>query len=459
MFSGFFLEIFIAWRYLRSQAKVPIFNVGTRVSLIFMAIMVFVMVIVLSVFIGFQETVHKTLQNSGNHLTVMRRDGKPFYGYKKVFSRSQQNHDFSKYILHAFPSISLNVLLENYGQFEGKGLRAVPFLNAKKIKNDPKALDTLSLDTLSIEERAKYFPPLVYYNEKYLKKFNRGRYVILGREMARYYGLRLGERIHLLLPKGGFLSTDIKIKQESFIIAGLYRTGFYEFDSNLIFMSLQTAQSVLKIPRQATEMIFQLENLDNIEQTKKILHEDILHPRFSYFIRTIYEERGNFLAALQLEKTLMMVILSLLIVAGAAGIWVTVRLLIKAREKSIGMLRTMGMSRRSLIFIFTAHSMFIGFLSAAIGGSLGIYTANRMETLIILIEDTINGLCNAVWYQCAEIELVPKNIYYFDHIPIQAEMGVILGIALSTLILSGLAGYFPARIAAHLDPVVCIRSE
>ena len=272
-------------------------------------------------------------------------------------------------------------------------------------------------------------------------------------------GLGLGERINLLLPKGAYLSKDINIKPQSFIIAGFYRTGFYEFDSNLIFMSLRSAQRILQIPSQASEIIFQLNDLEELEGAQNLLLESLAKPNYQFNVHTIREERGNFLAALQLEKTLMLIILSLLIIAGIAGIWVTVRLLIRSKTRSIGMLRSMGMSRSSLLFIFTLHSMLIGFLATALGGSLGIYVAKRMETLIILIEDLINNSCRALFSYCNPIRLIPANIYYFDHLPVQAELGIVFGISLATLILSGLAGYLPAREASSLDPIQSIRNE
>ena len=440
------LELFIAWRYMRSQERVPFFNTGTRVSLLFMALMVFVMIIVLSVFIGFQETVHKTLENSGYHMRLVQQNGKPFYGYRRILRRVQKSPDLQKQLRQAFASISLNILFESYNQFEGKALRAIPYISKFKSAGD-------------VEKSMAYFPRLVHYNKKYIKAFDRGNYVLVGREMARYYGLRLGKRINLLFPKGAYLSKDINIKQKVFTIAGFYRTGFYEFDSNLIFMSLKTAQRILELPSQASELIFQLKSLEELDTAQELLAQSLAKPNYQFTIHTIREERGNFLAALQLEKTLMLIILSLLIIAGIAGIWVTVRLLIRSKARSIGMLRSMGMSRSSLLFIFTLHSMFIGFLATAIGGSLGIYVANRLETLIILVEDMINKSCNALFANCTAIRLIPANIYYFDHLPVQAELSIVFGIALSTLILSGLAGYLPAREASRLDPIQSIRNE
>ena len=437
------VEIFIAWRYLRSHGRVPFFNTGTRVSFLFMALMVFVMNIVLSVFIGFQTTVHKTLQQSDYHLTVMRQNGRPFSEYPQILAKAQQDPNLKKILRYSFGSIASNVLLEKYGEFEGKRLHALPF-----VRHAPQ-----------LRQKMQYFPHLVHYNKKYLQRFDKGNYVLIGREMARNYGLQIGKTIRLLLPRGGFLNRDIHINQQIFVIAGFYRTGFYEFDANLIFSSLKTAQRVLHTPQQVNQIVFQVHDLDNLELAQRHIYPHLPQPNYRYSMYTIWEKHGNFLAALQLEKTLMLIILSLLIMAGVAGIWVTVRLSVRAKSQSIGMLRAMGMSSSSLLFIFTLHSIFIGFLATGIGSSLGIYVANQMETLILIIEDIVNSSCRAMFGDCARITLIPDNIYYFDHLPVQADLGIIFGISLATLILSGLAGYFPAREAAQLDPVQAIRNE
>ena len=437
------VEIFIAWRYLRSQGRVPFFNTGTRISFLFMALMVFVMNIVLSVFIGFQTTVHKTLQQSDYHLTVMRQNGRPFAEHPQILANARQDANLKKILRYSFGSITLNVLLEKYGEFEGKRMHALPFVR----------------QTTTLRQKMQYFPRLVHYNKKYLQRFDKGNYVLIGREMARNYGLQIGNTIRLLLPRGGFLNRDIQVNQQRFVIAGFYRTGFYEFDANLIFSSLKTAQRVLHTPRQVNQIIFQVHDLNQLDLAQQYIYSHLPQPNYRYSIYTIWEKHGNFLAALQLEKTLMLVILSLLIMAGVAGIWVTVRLSVRAKSQSIGMLRAMGMSSSSLLFIFTLHSIFIGFLATSIGSSLGIYVANQMETIILLIEDIANSSCRAIFGDCARITFIPDNIYYFDHLPVQADLGIIFGISLATLILSGLAGYFPAREAAQLDPVQAIRNE
>ncbi len=443
MFKGLFLEIFIALRYLRGQGRTVVFSLGTRLSFIFMSLMVFIMVVVLSVFNGFQQEVHRSLWNSGYHITINKQNQAFSENVSSnLLERVSERPDLKGKVRSVFPSISINALLEIQNQFEGKAVRAIT-VNPEDIEKG----------------ELKDFPRIVHYDIDLLRRFKGGNFVIIGREMARYYGWKVGDRIKLYLPQGGSISKGMQIRQEDFRIAGFFRTGYYEFDLNIIFMSLETAQRAMFMHDNITEVIVQLNNLSNLDGMKHEVRQLLPGNPYSFMIRTIKDERGNFLAALQLEKTLMIIIMGLLIIAGVAGIWVTVHLLVKSKNRSIGMLRSMGLPTTSIIVIFTAHSMLIGFLSTALGGALGIFIANRLESIIQLIEEILNGSCQWLVGNCVPVQLIPRNIYYFDHLPVYADMNVIFGVALTTMILSGLAGYFPSRRAAILDPVETIRND
>lgn len=441
--SGYLLELFIAARYLRGQSRLSLFSLGTRLSFIFMALMVLIMVVVLSVFTGFQTEVRRSLWNAGYHVTLTRSlSGSSFQNYGTIVSILKDDPALKPQIRTVFPSITANGLLEYQNRFEGKALRALP----------------VQKDQL-VGGRLDDFPTLVHYDQRLLDRFADDNMVIVGREMARFYGWQVGDTITLFLPAGGVMTRGMQIKRADFTIAGYFRTGFYEFDMNLMFVSLSTAQRLLDLQGRATEIIVQLNDLSQLDATRQTLRESLPGNRFDYSMRTIKDERGNFLAALELEKTLMMFILGLLIVAGIAGIWVTSYLLVKAKSRSIGMLRAMGMTMRSVLIIFTGHSMLIGFLASAIGGTGGIIFSRYLEAIIQLVEDHANQACHVFSSNCVPVHLIPRQIYYFDHLPVYTDIGFVFGIAMVTMILSGFAGYFPARQAARLDPVQTIRND
>lgn len=440
--KNLYLELFIASRYLRGYSKLTLFNTGTRLSLLFMTLMVFIMVVVLSVFNGFQSEVKRSLWNSGYHITISPSNpNKTFSNYEEIVSTLSKNLEANS-IRSIFPAIFVNGLLEYQGRFEGKGIRAIPVftedLNSGNLKN---------------------FPQLVHWDQNFIKFINQNNIAIIGKEMARYYGWQVGDKITVFLPKGGIFSRGIQIQRADLIIGGFFRTGFYEFDLNLIFLSLDTAQRLMQIPNQSTSIIVQLNDLSNIDEYKFLVREKLPGNPYDYSITTIKEERGNFLAALQLEKTLMMLILGLLILAGIAGIWITSHLLVQSKKKSIGMLRAMGLPTRSILLIFVSYSMLIGFLSCLAGSTLGIFASDNLENFIKFIEDFLNQMCSVLFHNCKTIHLIPKNIYYFDHLPVKTDLAFVVSISLFTMILSGLAGYLPAKNASQIEPVETIRND
>lgn len=438
----FFLEFFIASRYLRGHNKLTLLNTGTRLSLLFMTLMVFIMVVVLSVFNGFQTEVKRSLWNSGYHIMISPANpNKLFSNYFEIIQYLQKNLD-TKIVRSVFPAIFVNSLLEYQGRFEGKGIRAIPVYE-EDLENG----------------NLKDFPQLVHWDQNLLTAMNQKEIAIIGKEMARYYGWQVGDKITVFLPKGGIFSRGIQIQRVDLIIGGFFRTGFYEFDLNLIFLSFNTAQRVMQIPKQASSIVVQLNDLRNIDELKYLIRENLLGNPYDYSITTIKEERGNFLAALQLEKTLMMMILGLLILAGIAGIWITSHLLVQSKRKSIGMLRAMGLPTKSILLIFVSYSMLIGFFSSLFGGTLGIFASDNLEIFIKFLEDIINQMCLIFFHNCRAIHLIPKNIYYFDHLPVQTDLSFVVSISMFTMILSGLAGYFPAKHASMIEPVETIRNE
>ena len=435
MASRVYLELFIALRYLRGRGRTAIFQTGTRLSLVFLSIMVFVMVLVLSVFEGFQREVRQSLWNSGYHIAVRpAAAGTVFRDHAKLVGLLEKIPGARS----SYPGLTVSGLLEWGGNYEGKLIRALPVHREDVARG-----------------RLRDFPEIVHDREDLLGRFVAGDAILVGREVASYYRWQLGDRIRLFLPRGGILRKNMQVMQHTFVIAGFFRTGYYEFDQNLFLLSFETARRVLGVDG-AGEIVLQLRDVDSLDRSAEQVKQALGDPD-RYAIETIRDTKGNFLAALQLERTFMVLIMGLLILAGAAGIWVTVHLLIRAKQTSIGMLRAMGLPLSSTVLVFTVNSMVIGLLAAVIGGGLGIFSAQHLESFIYLVEDGMNGMCDLISGNCTHVELIPRNIYYFDRLPVSIDPGLIFGVGLLTCILSGLAGYFPARRAALQDPIRAIR--
>lgn len=407
--------------------------------------MVFIMTLVLSVFNGFEQEIHRLLASSGNHITITRANASiPIANHRAVLTSYRAAPVLSRLMKVSYPAISVNGLLGIEDRFEGKRIRALPVPSGGLVSG----------------EAGKIFPRIVHYKREYLDRFDGGNYVLIGRRIARKHGWKPGDRLNLLMPRGGeYFARGSGVSRGSFIIAGFFRTGFLEFDNNIIIMSLKTAQRIMRMGDAVSEIIVQLHNLSHLTRARALVHENIPDNPYLYNISTIREERGNFLAAVNLEKTLMTFVMGLLILAGAAGIWVTVYLLVNDKRQSIGMLRAMGLPLRSINIIFTMSALFIGLFATLIGGSLGIFLTGRLDATIKMVEDAVFVTCRVFSDSCAPFRILPENIYYFDYLPVYPDLNVIFGIGLVTLILSGFAGFFPSRRAALMEPADSIRQE
>lgn len=433
----------MAARFLRGTGRTVVFGPGIRLSFVFMSTMVFIMVLVISVFNGFEREIHRLLSESGNHITISRGNARlQLDNYREVLASIEDNPELSGRVRRVYPAISVNALIALHDRFEGKLLRAVPVRDA---------------DT--VDGRFRDFPRIVHYNEAYLRGFSGGNYILVGRRLARQYGWKVGDDVSIFIPAGGELGAGMQVGRGVYRIAGLIRSGFNEYDLNVVYMSFATAQRSAGFRGAAGEVVVQLNKLRDLDRVKSSVREAVPGNPYMYSFSTLREEKGNFLAAVSLEKTLMSTVLILLVLAGAAGIWITVHLRVVEKRRSIGMLRSMGLPATSISIVFTLNAILIGLVAAALGGLLGIFVASNLEVGIKLVESIINSVCLSVKGSCQPFSLLPENIYYFDYLPVSADLNVVFGVAVLTMVLSGLAGYFPSRLAATVEPVEAIRFE
>ena len=137
----------------------------------------------------------------------------------------------------------------------------------------------------------------------------------------------------------------------------------------------------------------------------------------------------------------------------------TVYSLVRAKRKSIGTLKALGLPSRDILLIFTLNAMIVGILSSLAGGVFGIFIATNLEIIVTGLGEVINLFGQFMDPNWRTVELVPKDIYYFDHIPVDIDISFIFMVTSAATILSGIAGYFPARWAALLNPVDTIRND
>jgi lipoprotein-releasing system permease protein len=252
--------------------------------------------------------------------------------------------------------------------------------------------------------------------------------------LARFYGLKPGDEIALLSPVSGAAGDGWRYK---FRIAGIFNSGMYDYDRNLILVPLENAQAIFNLPLDVVSGVgVKLANIDKANEVKELIRRQV---GFAYEVRTWIEQNENFFAALNLEKFAMFVILILIVLVASFNIISTLIVTVTSKTKDIGILRSIGVPSSAIRQVFTLYGLALGFIGTfwGLAGGLGLSYILRETELIKL----------------------PQTVYYIDHLPVLIQLNDILLITGSAMLISFLATIYPAAKAASLDPVEALRYQ
>jgi len=430
-------EFFIGFRYLRTKRKQGFISFNTLLSLLIVFIGVFILIVVISVMNGFQSQIKDKILDVDFHVSI-----------SKSYSSSETTiKNYSK-IINRIKDIDEIKVINPY--VEGQALF--------RWKNDISPIAVRGVgDKNSMPENLKKV--IVEGPKEFLGQ----RGVYIGVEMGKYYGISVGERIELVIPKGRLTAAKgIEPGIERYKVLGFFRTGYYEFDSKLVLMSLTQCQKLYGVGKTISGIGLKLKDIYKMDVVAEKVRSRI---GFSFSTMTAEQKNHNLFYALKLEKLIMMIILFLVIVSAGFTIMGTLVMVVMEKKKSIGVLKAMGTKPSSIMIIFILEGFFIGIMGTLLGVILGLATALNLEAIILWIQNVLNIVFLNI-HQIfdlpgiyTKIILVPKNIYYIDSIPTEIVTEYIVFISIFAVFLSTVAAIFPAWHASRLNPVEAIRYE
>jgi lipoprotein-releasing system permease protein len=405
-------ELFVALRYLFSRRKQTFIYIISLMSILGVALGVGALVLVLGVYNGLTTDMRDKILGANAHGIVMSHIPSAFEHTPNLTERIRAVPG----VVAAMPFIYTEVMLSAGGGVKGVVLRGV---------NPAEAPDVLSMlrqiKSGSVAGLQKEGTPGI----------------IIGEELARRLGLGLASRVNLLSPSGQKTSSGYSPRIRPFEIAGIFKTGMFEYDSSLAFVSLEAARDVLGLPPAFLSGIeITVADVYEADKTAALLTE-ALGPGF--YVRTWMEMNANLFAALKLEKVGMFILLAMVVLIGSFSIVTSLVMLVMEKTRDIAIMLSMGATPGMIRRIFMLQGTIIGVIGTLSGYALGLTLGELLKR-----------------YQFIKL---PDNVYTVDHLPIIITASDVCIVGASALLLCFLATLYPARQAARLQPAEALRYE
>ncbi|MCA1939538.1 MAG: lipoprotein-releasing ABC transporter permease subunit [Caenispirillum bisanense] len=413
VFSAF--ERMMAFRYLRARRREGFVSVIAGFSLLGIALGVATLIIVMAVMNGFRQELLTRILGLNGHVTVFS-NGPNFFDYEGAAGEIRGLPG----VVAVTPMIEGQVMATANGQSGGAIVRgaAMETLAQRKIIADN--IVQGSLADLGDEK------------------------ILIGQRMAEKYGLRLGDKLSLISPKGNVTAFGTVPRVRGYEVGAIFNVGMYEYDSSFVFMPLAAAQVYFQQPEAVTHLEVVLDNADRTESAMTAIAGD-LGPGYRLF--DWRRTNSSFFNALQVERNVMFLILTLIILVAAFNIISGLIMLVKDKGRDIAILRTMGASRGSVMRIFFMAGASVGVAGTLGGLGLGVAFAANIEEIRQFLQ-SLTGT-----------ELFSAEIYFLAHMPAEMDWNEVLSVVLMALGLSFGATIYPSWRAARLDPVEALRYE
>ncbi len=414
-FSAF--ERLVAWRYLRSRRKETVISVIASISFIGIMLGVATLIIVMAVMNGFRAELLTRILGINGHLIMQPMDT-PLEDYGAVAQRINGIAG----VKYAIPLIDGQVLASGSA---GPGTGAL----VRGIRGEDIA--RISLVANNIRQGS-------------LVGFDDGEGVAIGRRMADNLGLALGDSITLVSPDGDVTPMGTTPRVKAYPVTAIFEVGMSEYDSSIIFMPLTEAQLYFNMEGRAQTIEVFVDNPDDVEALKAPVEAAAQRP----ILLSDWRQRNQtFFSALQVERNVMFMILTLIVLVASLNIISGLVMLVKDKGRDIAILRTMGATRGAVLRIFLMTGAAIGVSGTLAGVVLGIVVCLNVER----IREFFSWLSGTVLFN--------PELYFLSQLPARMDATETASVVGMALVLSFIATIFPAWRAARLDPVEALRYE
>jgi len=413
------VEFFIGWRYLLSRRNSKFISLFTLIAISGVCLGVMTLIVILAVLNGFHDDLKEKILGSMPHVKIMPYNGETIMGYDSLVAK-----------VEAMPGVaSAAPLIESEGLVISQTkdncaaqLRGVDPQREQRITRikDYIYSGAFSFETTQSEEQVRY-PG-----------------VVIGSYMAQILRVGVGDIITVWAP-GGMKITPIGLSAlwRKFRVSGLFETGLFEVDAGLVYMSLEQAQSFFGMENAVSHLEVRLVDIQQASRMRAKIVEELGGYPFTGTDWIVNNK--NLFEALKLEKAVMFVILTLIVLVAASNIVGNLTMLVMDKNKEIGIMRSMGLTSRAVGLVFVFNGLIIGALGTFLGAVFGYVVSTLLDK-----------------YQLISI---PGDVYFISSFPVNMKVQDFILVITASILISLTATLYPAFRAASLPPVEAIRYE
>lgn len=416
-------ELFVGMRYTRAKRKNHFISFISLTSMIGIALGVAALIVVLSVMNGFQKDLRTRILGVASHLEVT--------GSNNTLSDWQNIVDSSRklpHVLASAPYITAQAMLSYDQGVQGAIIRGI----------QPAAEDKVA--DLSSHMKVGH-----------LNDLRSGEFgIILGADLAYSLGVQMGEKVVVMAPQGQFTPTGVVPRLKQFTVVGLFQIGMQEYDSGLALIHMDDAAKLYRMENKVSGVRLKLDDLFNAPVIAKAYSEQLNNSPNqygTYYVSDWTQQHANFFKAVQMEKRVMFIILTLIVAVAAFNIVSTLVMAVTDKRADIAIMRTLGASPCSIMIIFIIQGALIGIIGTALGAVFGIIIALNVETIIPFIE----GLFH--------VQFLAKDVYQISEVPSDLVWSDVITIVIVSFILSLIATLYPSWRASKINPAEALRYE
>ncbi len=412
-------ELALGWRYTRAgraTRRNGFISFISGVSMLGIALGVAALIIVLSVMNGFQKEVRDRMLSVVAHIEVFAPGGAALPDLPRTLAEVRANPD----VVGAAPFVSAQALLARGDEMKGVMVRGIDPSQEGQVTEiadeNRRAIDTLTPGS-----------------------FN----VVLGIDLARSLGVGVGDKVTLVAPSGQITPAGIVPRLKQMTVSGTFRSGHYEYDSALVLLHHEDAERIFRLGGPTGVRA----RLKDLHQAPRVTQELAHTLSGNLLIRDWTQQNRTWFAAVQVEKRMMFIILTLIVAVAAFNLVSTLVMTVQDKRADIAILRTLGASPASIMGVFVVQGAAVGVIGTLAGLLLGLLVAFNIDVIVPAIEHLLG------------VTFLPKDIYLISRMPSDPQEGDIVPIAIISLLMALAATLYPSWRASRVNPAEALRYE